>query len=163
MPRSLAPTSASALASSISWRCSPARRATSPRATKPRSRRMISPLRSVCSTAWSSAWRTRSRSGAGACQQAQRAAQVVGDGGQRLVQLVRQRRRHLPHRRCSRETCSSPSCSSCSRRSVCCRSVRSRTKPVNRRRPVCSPRRPTVPSGTCCRPCAGRRRRGRCR
>ena len=40
-------------------------RATSPRETKARSLRMISPLRSVCSTAWFIAWRTRSRLGSG--------------------------------------------------------------------------------------------------
>ena len=36
--------------------------------------------------------------GLGARQQPQRGAHIVGGGGQRLVQFVRQRCRHLPHR-----------------------------------------------------------------
>ena len=63
-PRSFAPTRASALASSISLAIASGWRATSPRATKARRRRMISPLRSVCCAASPIAWRMRPRSGA---------------------------------------------------------------------------------------------------
>ena len=99
MPWSLAPTSASALASSTSLVMLSTRRSLSPRATKSRRRRMIWPARSACSAALSRASRIdRERLVGAVFEQPARALQVVGDRRQRLVELVGERRGHLAHR-----------------------------------------------------------------
>ena len=97
-PLSLAPTSASALASSTSFFTSSTRRSLSPRATKSRKRRMICPARSACSAALSMASRKNRGALVGAAfQQPARSLHVIGDRRQRLIELVRQRRGHLAH------------------------------------------------------------------
>ena len=99
MPRSLTPTSASALASSTSLVMLSTCRSLSPRDTKSRSRRMIWPARSAWSAALSSASRIMPDvSSALAFEQPARALQIVGDRRQRLVEFMRQRRGHLAHR-----------------------------------------------------------------
>ena len=98
-PVSLTPTSASALASSISFGRFSTCRSLSPRATNWRSRRMIWPARSACSAARSIASRSiRLCTLSAAVEQPAAAVQVAGNRGQRLVQFMRQGRRHLAHR-----------------------------------------------------------------
>ena len=101
MPRSLAPTSASPHPSSIRTATLCDWRKTSPRATKVRSRRMISPLRLVDREVHRLA--DPIEIGLGRPQQPQRGPHIIGGGGQRLVQLMRKCCRHLPHRAHARD------------------------------------------------------------
>ena len=164
MPRSLTPTSASALASSTSLVMLSTRRSLSPRETKSRSRRMIWPARIAWSAALSERVAQRRRAlVAVALQQPPRALQVIRDRRQRLVELVRERRGHLAHGGEARDV---------HELGLQFLQARLGLLPLGQvadeageealRRRISS-RRPRAPSERSSRPCAGRPPRGRCR
>ena len=163
-PFSLTPTSARAPASSTSLARLSSRFSVSPRATKSRRRRMIWPARKRLLGRLVHGVADHAGGVVGLClEQAARAHHVVGDCGQRLVEFMRQRRGHLAHRAEARDMDElglqllQPRLGLLPLGKVADKAGEEAPSPDE------SSRRRRARSGRSSRPCARRRRRGRCR